>query len=103
MCWCASSAVRCLGDRPRWLRYRLRLADSVDVSYRGFPEITVQRFVRARLDIFTDGEVDGCVKQFGNHNYRPTTMTRLVPDGHHLADTCHTSLCAFCSRLMATQ
>ena len=46
----ASSVVRYLGDRPRWLRYRLRLADSVDVSYRGFPEITVLRFVR---DVWT--------------------------------------------------
>lgn len=31
-CSLASSVVRYLGDRPRCLRYRLRLADSVDVT-----------------------------------------------------------------------
>lgn len=74
----ASSVVRYLGDRPRWLRYRLRLADSVDVSYRGFPEITVLRFVRDVWTFLKDSEVNGCVKQlFGNFDC--ATMTRLVP------------------------
>jgi hypothetical protein len=70
--------VRYLGDRPRWLRYRLRLADSVDVSYRGFSEITVLRFVRDVWTFLKDSEVNGCVKQlFGNFDC--ATMTRLVP------------------------
>lgn len=62
----ASSVVRYLGDRPRCLRYRLRLADSVDVSYRGFSEITVLRFVRDVWTFHKDSEANGCVKQFGN-------------------------------------
>lgn len=60
----ASSVVRYLGDRPKWLRYRLRLADSVDVSYRGCSEITVLRSC-ATLDIVWN-IVTGtlCVKRY---------------------------------------
>lgn len=84
----ASSVVRYLGDRPRWLRYRLRLADSVDVSYRGFPEITVLRFVRDVWTFLEDSEVNGCVKQCSaTLIFHCSTMTRLVPDILLLADT----------------
>lgn len=89
----ASSVVRYLGDRPRCLRYRLRLADSVDVSYRGFSEITVLRFVRDVWTFLKDSEANGCVKQlFGNFDFDCSTMTHLVPDILHWQ-----TLCAFCS------
>ena len=87
----ASSVVRYLGDRPRWLRYRLRLADSVDVSYRGFPEITVLRFVRDVWTFLEDSEVNGCVKQlFGNFD-----LCNNDTFGTRHTDTIH--FCAFYS------
>ena len=84
----ASSVVRYLGDRPRWLRYRLCLADSDDVSYRGFPEITVLRFVRDVWTFLKDSEANGCVKQCSAALiFDCSTLTRLVPDQLLLADT----------------